>query len=144
MNPDSGEVVMVGSESFTSIIAQDGYPTSHITNVAVDPNGTIAAQYYNGEERVLGQLALADFPGENGLARLGGNLFVPTRESGDPAMGAPGSGGRGQTIGYALERSNVDMEEEFVQMIQTQRSYQANAGVIRSSDQSLQVLVNLV
>jgi flagellar hook protein FlgE len=143
-DPTDGSIKMVGSESYTTIIAQDGWASSHITNVQVDPDGAVQATYYNGEERTLGQVGIAIFPSDNGLARVGGNLFRPTRFSGDAALGPPGTGGRGQTVGYALERSNVDMEEEFVRMIQTQRSYQANAGVIRSSDSSLQILVNLV
>ena len=117
---------------------------SNITNVQVDKDGSIVASYYNGEQRMLGQVGLAIFASQDGLRRVGGNNFVPTRESGDAALGPAGKGGRGDIIGYALEGSNVDMEEEFVGMIQTQRTYQANAGVIRSSDSSLQVLVNLV
>jgi flagellar hook protein FlgE len=143
-DPIDGQIKMVGSDSFTTTIAQDGYPLSNITNVQVDRDGSIMASYYNGEQRKLGQVGVAIFPSQEGLRRAGGNLFVPTRESGTSALGPAGKGGRGDIIGYATEGSNVDMEEEFVGMIQTQRTYQANAGVIRSSDSSLQVLVNLV
>jgi len=143
-DPVAGKIKMVGSDSFTTTIGQDGFPLSNITNLQVDPDGSILASYYNGQQRQLGQVGLAIFPSQDGLRRVGGNMFVPTRESGDAALGPAGKGGRGDIIGYALEGSNVDMEEEFVGMIQTQRTYQANAGVIRSSDSSLQVLVNLV
>ena len=115
-----------------------------LLDLTVEADGTIEAQYDNGESVVLGALALATFPAQTGLDKVGGNLYQQTIGSGDPAMGRAGEGGRGQTIGYSLERSNVDLEEEFVQMIQAQRAYQANSGVIRASDQSLQVLTNLV
>ena len=91
-----------------------------------------------------GRLAVATFAAEGGLERMGGNLYKATLTSGDPALAAAGQGIRGTTSGYTLERSNVDLEDEFVAMIQAQRSYQANAGVIRTADENLQQLVNLV
>jgi flagellar hook protein FlgE len=87
---------------------------------------------------------LARFPSNGGLERAGGNLFRETLDSGSPAIGAPDTGGRGIVQGGALERSNVDLEDEFVDMITAQRSYQANARVIDTANQTLQELVNLV
>ena len=110
----------------------------------LNEDGNILGRYTNGEEIVLGQLAIATFDAEGGLERSGGNLFRATLASGDPALGVPGSGTRGSTLGYALERSNVDLEDEFVDMIQAQRSYQANAGVVSTADETLQELVQLV
>jgi flagellar hook protein FlgE len=140
--------LLVGGEdpglSSVTAISQDGFSVGSLTSLVVDPDGTVRGQYTNGEERALGQVGIATFGAEGGLERLGSNLFQATLASGDPAMGAAGSGSRGSVNGYALERSNVDLEDEFVAMIQTQRSYQANAGVVRTADETLQELVNLV
>ena len=91
-DPIDGQVKMVGSDSFTTTIAQDGYPLSNITNVQVDQDGSIMASYYNGEQRKLGQVGIAIFPSQDGLQRAGGNLFVPTRDSGTSALGPAGKG----------------------------------------------------
>ena len=106
--------------------------------------GIIEGVYTNGEKVILGQLALATFPSDAGLDRMGGNLFTSTHDTGDVAIGAPGTGGRGTVSAYTLEKSNVNLEEEFVSMIEAQRSYQANARVITTADSTLQELVNLV
>ena len=71
-------------------------------------------------------------------------MYKASVASGDPALGVAGTGRRGTTAGSSLERSNVDLEDEFVNMIQTQRSYQANAGVVSTADEVLQELVQLV
>ena len=123
---------------------QDGYGTAFMTGLSVNDDGMIMGQYDNGETKVLGQVALARFPANDGLARAGGNLYSETLASGDPTLGVAGTGGRGTISGYALESSNVDLEDEFVNMIQSQRSYQANESTVRASDESLQTLVQLV
>ena len=93
---------------------------------------------------VLGQVILATFNSQQGLRRLGGNLFQSSYASGEPAIGEPGTGSRGDLQGFALENSNVELEHEFVKMIQSQRSYQANARVISTANDTLTELVNLV
>lgn len=134
-----------GEGSSTLIgVDQDGYASGQLSSVEVQEDGTLLGRYDNGEELVLGQLAIASFSAEGGLARLGGNLYGATLASGEAALGVAGEGGRGSTVGYALEGSNVDLEDEFVSMIETQRAYQANADVIRAADETLQELVNLV
>lgn len=139
-----GSITQAGTESSVSAITQDGQATGAMLGISVDADGQIVGQYDNGEELILGQLGLAMFPALAGLTRVGGNLFAATLGSGDPAIGVAGTGGRGSTVGYALEGSNVDLETEFVNMIQTQRSYSANAGVIQTVDETLQELVALV
>ena len=79
----------------------------------------------------------------DGLGRAGQNLWISTRESGTAAMGTAGSGGRGATTGGALEGSNVDLAQEFVNMIQHQRSFSANSKTITTADEMLQELINL-
>jgi flagellar hook protein FlgE len=139
-----GSISMSGSESAVSAMSQDGYPLGEISAIDVDTDGVITGTYTNGEEIILGQVVLATFASEAGLERLGGNMFQATAASGDPAVGAPGSGGRGDLYSYALESSNVELEDEFVNMITSQRGYQAAARVISTADETLQELVNLV
>jgi len=144
-DPTDGAANMTSNgDSATLSVSQDGYAQGNLDNLQVDDEGNILGRYTNGEEIVLGQLAIATFDAEGGLERSGGNMFRATLASGDPAMGVAGSGSRGSTVGYALERSNVDLETEFVDMIQAQRSYQANAGVVSTADEVLQELVQLV
>lgn len=143
-NTTDGSVTDNGTVYAVNNIQQDGWEIGELTNLDVDPDGTIRGNYTNGQDVVLGQIQLATFASEAGLDRLGNNLFAATWQSGDPAIGVPGSGTRGFVTGYALEASNVDLEQELVGMITVQRSYQANAGVVRTADETLQELVNLV
>lgn len=144
--PAEGNIINsgAGSGNTLSSISQDGYTVGDLVSVAVDPEGVVSGRFSNGEEIPLGQVAVALFDADSGLERLGGNLYGATRASGDPALGRAGAGGRGEVVGYSLERSNVDLEDEFIDMIRAQRSFQANAGVIRTADETLQELVNLV
>lgn len=141
---DGGININATGDSTTLAVGQDGYAQGTLNNLQVDEDGQILGRYTNGEEIVLGQLAIASFEAEGGLERAGGNMYRATQDSGDPALGVAGTGNRGGTMGYALERSNVDLEDEFVDMIQAQRSYQANAGVVSTADETLQELVQLV
>ena len=142
---DTDGGVMAGDGAGTvNSVSQDGYGIGEVTGVHVDDDGIITANYTNGEELVLGQVILATFNSQQGLRRLGGNLFQSSYASGEPAIGEPGTGSRGDLQGFALENSNVELEHEFVKMIQSQRSYQANARVISTANDTLTELVNLV
>jgi flagellar hook protein FlgE len=143
-NSVEGMVRMTGSSSAITSIDQDGYRSANLVSLRIRQDGCIMSTYENGEELVLAKIALALFPSEGGLQRVGGNLYEETGRSGAAALGSPGEGGRGVTTGYALESSNVELEDQFVEMIQAQRSYQANTGVIRTANETLQQLVNLV
>jgi len=142
--PTAGSVTNNGAENVVTAISQNGYGNGNLTDLTVDEDGVIHGQYTNGAQLALGQVAIATFQAEGGLERMGGNLFRATFSSGEATVGKANAGGRGRLTGYSLERSNVDLEREFVQMIQVQRTYQANAGVIRTADDTLQELVNLV
>jgi flagellar hook protein FlgE len=91
----------------------------------------------------MAQLAIAKFRSNDGLGRAGQNLWIETRDSGTAAMGTAGSGGRGATSAGALEGSNVDLAEEFVGLIQHQRSFSANSKTITTADEMLQELINI-
>lgn len=139
-----GRLRQHNGDSNVSAVAQDGFPTGNLTSLSVDSDGIIYGEYTNGEEFVMGQVVLAKFPSNAGLERVGNTLFRATLDSGAPAVGSPDTGGRGVVAGNALEKSNVDLEDEFVSMITAQRTFQANARVINTSNDTLQELVNLV
>ncbi len=141
---NDGSVRAVAGPSAVTSVSQDGYGTGDLIQMSVTQDGVIRGTYTNGEDLTLGQVVLADFPSYLGLKRTGHNLFQATTDSGDPAIGAPGTGPRGSLIAFALEQSNVDLEDEFVDMIQSQRTYQANARVITTTDGTLQELVQLL
>ncbi len=129
--------------SSLSELSQDGLPAGELVSVSVTREGRIQARYTNGEVRDIGTVAIATFRNPNGLISLGDNMWGKTLESGQPAVGIPGSGTRGWITGGAVESSNVDLTAELVNMIIQQRAYQANAQSIRTQDQILQTVINL-
>lgn len=123
--------------------SQDGYASGDFSGVSVDGQGVVTGLYTNGQKIAMSQLSIAKFRSNDGLGRAGQNLWIATRESGTAAMGTAGSGGRGATTGGALEGSNVDLAQEFVNMIQHQRSFSANSKTITTADEMLQELINI-
>src|SRR5579883_1770765 len=123
--------------------AADGAAPGSLTNFSIGANGEVTGVYSNGLRKLLGQVALASFTNPQGLLRQGGNVFTTSPSSGDPVIGAPGSGGRGQLSSGFLEMSNVDLAQEFTNMILAERGFQASSRVITTSDEILQDLVNL-
>ncbi|MCB2069350.1 MAG: flagellar hook-basal body complex protein, partial [Ottowia sp.] len=122
---------------------QDGYASGRLSGITIADDGTMQGRYSNGQSRNLGQVVLANFASSGGLLSLGSNLWGESPNSGQPLIGAPGSGSLGQLAAGSVEESNVDMTAELVNMITQQRAYQANAQSIRTQDQILQTLVNL-
>ncbi|MED4876243.1 flagellar basal body rod protein FlgG [Anoxybacillus geothermalis] len=96
-----------------------------------------------GNLQTIGTIQLAKFSNNDGLEKAGNNLFRETINSGAPTAGAPGENGTGTIVSGALEMSNVDLAEEFTEMIVAQRGFQANTRIITTSDEILQELVNL-
>jgi flagellar hook protein FlgE len=129
--------------SATSSISQNGAPAGIITDISIDPSGRINATFGAGQTVVMGQLAMASFNNPQGLVKLGANRYGESEASGLSNVGVAGTGGRGTLIGNALEQSNVDMAQEFTQMILAQRGYQANSKTITVSDQLLVDTINL-
>ncbi|MGE5545159.1 MAG: flagellar hook protein FlgE [Bacillota bacterium] len=121
----------------------DGYPAGELTSVSIDANGVIKGTYSNEITRDLAQIALATFQNPAGLTNKGESLYQASSNSGDAKVGIPGQGDGGALIPGSLEMSNVDLSEEFVDMITTQRGFQASSRVINASDEMLQELVNL-
>jgi flagellar hook protein FlgE len=129
--------------SATSSITQNGAPAGMITDISIDRSGRITATFGAGQSVVMGQLAMASFNNPQGLVKLGGNRYGESEASGLSNVGVAGTGGRGTLVGNALEQSNVDMAQEFTQMILAQRGYQANSKTITVSDQLLVDTLNL-
>jgi flagellar hook protein FlgE len=121
----------------------DGASAGSLTTFSVGQSGEITGIYSNGYKQPLGQIALASFSNPSGLAKAGGNLFTSSANSGTANIGAPASGGRGQISTGFLEGSNVDLAQQFTNMIMAERGFQANSRVITTSDEILQDLVNL-
>lgn len=140
----AGALIMAGSESSVSAIGQDGRSTGSLSSLSLQGDGTLVGSYTNGEDVTVGQVVLATFKAESGLVRAGGTLFEKSIGSGEPALDVAGTGGRGTILGNALEKSNVDLEDQFIDMITAQRSYQASAKVVTTADQALQALLNMV
>lgn len=139
-----GSLIMTGEESSASSISQDGRSSGSLSDISVSTDGSITGSYSNGEQIVLGQVALAMFDSLEGLERLGGSLFGATGASGEPSVGVAGTGGRGTIAGFALEQSNVELEDQFVSMITAQRTYQANSRIISTVDETLSNLLQLL
>jgi flagellar hook protein FlgE len=123
--------------------ATNGFTSGQLTTFTVGNGGEITGVYSNGQTQKLGQIAMAAFLNPSGLLRAGQNSFTTSSASGDPAVGIPGSGGRGEITTGALEMSNVDLATQFTGMITAERGFQANGRVITTSDEMLQTLVNL-
>lgn len=124
-------------------VTQDGYAKGDLEEITVDASGVVSGSYSNGVSRPLLKVALATFTNPGGLISKGGSLFAVSNNSGAPQVSEPGSGQAGAIAPSSLEMSNVDLSEEFTDMIVTQRGFQANSRVITVSDEMLQELVNL-
>jgi len=124
-------------------VSQDGYPPGTLQSVSVSGDGVLTGRYSNGQVQELYVITLADFASPWGLKRDGGNLFSQTRESGDAVVGRANTGRLGSVASNSLEASNVDMAREMVDMIQTQRGFQANSKVITTADTMLSEVIQL-
>lgn len=131
-----------GSSS-TQLQSQDGYTFGFLQNVSVDRDGILTGRYSNGVVLELFQITLYDFVNKWGLKRNGSNLFSETRESGEATAGPANANGYGSISSNSLEQSNVDMAAEFVQMITTERGFQANSKMVTAVDGLLQTVIQM-
>jgi flagellar hook protein FlgE len=138
-----GDITGYASPSNTTFQYQDGYASGVLRGISVDEGGVVTAAYSNGQLIPVFQVAMADFPSYEGLTKLGKNLYAEARASGQPLPGVAGDGRLGSISPMAVEMSNVDLAQEFVKMITTQRAFQANSRVITTSDEILAELINL-
>jgi len=129
--------------SATSANAQDGAPAAQLLHVGIANGGVVLAQFSDGKQTVVGQLAMASVRNPESLISVGENAYSLSARSALPAVGVPGTGGRGTILGGAVESSNVDIAREFTNLIVLQRGYQANAKVITTVDDLSQETINL-
>ena len=130
------------SESVVVSQQQDGYSTGTLVKLDIDADGNVLGNFSNGQPRKLGRIALAKFTNPGGLVKAGNNMFGQSDGSGPPVIGTVGSG-VGKIFTNSLEQSNVDLAQEFVKMITTQRGFQANSRIITTTDEMLNELINL-
>jgi flagellar hook protein FlgE len=136
-------LTQVASPSATSATVQNGYGSGTLQKFTIDSDGIVQGSFSNGQTQAIAQIALANFANNQGLQRLGGNAYASTLASGAPVVGTANTGGRGAISGGGLELSNVDISQEFTQLIVTQRGFQANARVVTTFDQITQETINL-
>ncbi len=123
--------------------SQNGYKPGDLVSYQINNDGTVVGNYSNEQQQVLGQIVLANFANNEGLASQGDNVWAATQASGVALLGTAGEGNFGKLTNGALEASNVDLSKELVNMIVAQRNYQSNAQTIKTQDQILNTLVNL-
>jgi flagellar hook protein FlgE len=140
---DMTHATQYGQSSFVQAINQDGTPQGQLNGIHIDSDGVIDARYSNGQSQTIDTVALAQFPNDDDLERLGSTLFGPTLNSGVAITGTPGSGGLGKLLSGALELSTVDVATEFVTLLTSQRSFQVNSKVITTADEMFSVAVDL-
>ena len=132
-----------GSNFSVNSLTQDGYTSGRLRGVDIGETGVVQARYTNGQSRILGQVALANFSNPQGMRQLGDTSWAETFDSGAALIGSPGTSSLGVIQSGALEGSNTDLTEQLVSMITAQRNFQANAQVISTADTVTQTIINI-
>jgi len=140
---DSQALRQFSGDSSVAALSQDGSGLGTLQSFTIGQDGIVTGVFSNGRTRAIARIALAGFSNASGLEKTGDSLYRASVNSGLPQIGQAGSGGRGTLSGSTLEMSNVDLAQEFTNLIVAQRGFQANARVITASDELLQDLVNL-
>ncbi|AQZ93737.1 flagellar hook protein FlgE [Halopseudomonas phragmitis] len=148
-NPIAIEVDYSGTSQYGSdfVVTSNratGYSAGEQTGLAVEKDGRIYATYSNGQRMLQGQLVLANFVNPQGLKNESGTQWSASDESGDPLIGIPGVGQNGQIASGSLENSNVDLTQQLVGLMESQRNYQANSKVLSTDKELTQVLFNAI
>ena len=140
---DLGKTTQYGSSFGVTSVTQDGYTTGKLSGISVDSTGIVQANYTNGRSTSLGQVAIANFPNQQGLQQVGNTNWVQTFGSGTALYGPAGASGFGLIQSGSLEDSNVDITSQLVNMITAQRNFQANAQMISTENQITQSILNI-
>jgi flagellar hook protein FlgE len=139
----TSKLTQYAQTSAVAAVNQDGNPAAQLVKVGLADGGRILAQYSNGEQRVVGLLALAAVRNPDSLMAVGNNNYQLTARTATPAIGVPQTGGRGKVLGSSLESSTVDIAQEFTSLIVLQRGYQANARVVTAVDEISQETMSM-
>jgi flagellar hook protein FlgE len=142
-NSGTARLTQYSQTSAVSAMARDGSPAANLIRVGLADGGKIVAQYSNGQQTVVGQVAMALVRNPESLIAVGNNNFSLSARTALPAVGLPNTGGRGSILGGAVEASTVDIAKEFTNLIVLQRGYQANARVVTAVDELSQETINL-
>jgi flagellar hook protein FlgE len=137
-------VSQTAAASTTSTSSQDGYASGTYQSFAVNNTGVLTATFSNGNTETVGQVAVATVANVDGLANVGGNDFKATAASGLIQVGQAGVGGRGAIEGDALEASNVDISQEFSNLIIAQRAFEANSKTVTTFDSVSETSINMI
>ena len=140
---DMSTISQFGGPKSLSVTKANGSSGGTLQQFRIAPDGTVVGIFSNGQKQDVARIAMANFNNPAGLEKLGNTSYGTSPNSGLAQIGVPGSGGRGDLLGGALEMSNVDLAQEFTSLIVAQRGFQANSRVITSSDEMLQDLVNI-
>ncbi|HEV3334085.1 MAG TPA: flagellar hook protein FlgE [Bryobacteraceae bacterium] len=140
----TGRITQFGQPSASSASSQNGEAAGQLVHVGLADGGGILAQYSNGDQVVVGQVAMASIRNPDTLIATGNNNYQLSARTATPSVGVPGTGGRGTIVGGSLEASTVDIATEFTNLIVYQRGYEANAHVITTADQLSQDTINLI
>jgi flagellar hook protein FlgE len=140
----AGRITQFGQPSAPEASSQDGSPASQLTRVGLANGGELLAQYSDGTQVVIGQVAMANIRNPESLIAVGNNNYQTSALTASPAIGVPSTGGRGDIQGGSLESSTVDIAKEFTNLIVLQRGYQANSRVITTADTLSQETINLI
>ncbi|HUU51256.1 MAG TPA: flagellar hook protein FlgE [Nitrospinota bacterium] len=141
----SGNVLTgYASTSAVNAVSQNGYSTGSLLNISISQSGLVSGLFTNGQSQNLAQIVLSKFTNPWGLTSVGDNLYAESYASGQPIRANPEQSGLGSITANSLELSNVDLSREFVNLIQTQRAFQANSKIIMVGDELLADLVNIV
>ena len=132
-----------GTNSNVARHTQDGFQAGTLASMSFNDDGILTAVYDNGQSRDISQIAVAKFENNEGLFKVGKNLFKESRKSGQVANGKPGEYGRGEVLSKSLELSNVDIATEFVDLMKGQRNFSANAKTLTTADQMLQDVLQI-
>jgi flagellar hook protein FlgE len=136
-------ITQYAEQSSSKAVEQDGRTMGYLENFKIDSSGVITGVFSNGTTRALAQVAIATFANQGGLEKAGDNTFRMSNNSGLANIGPSGIAGKGEIVAGVLEMSNVDMADQFTDMIVTQRGFQANSRTIQTADQLLQELLSL-
>ncbi len=133
----------LNSSSTGTVVSQNGYAAGILSNITVGQDGTVTGSFTNGQQKTVAQLAVATFQNEDGLERVGDSEFAQTAASGLAQVGTANSGRFGSIVAGALEQSNVNLANEFTNLIVAQRAFQANSRGIETADANIQTVIAL-
>ncbi|MGA3188948.1 MAG: flagellar hook protein FlgE [Bryobacteraceae bacterium] len=136
-------ITQFAQTSGTNAVTQNGAASANLSSVSLGNGGQIIALYDNGQQVVVGQMAMASIRNPDSLIGAGDNNYLASGSTALPAIGLPGTGGRGDVLGQSVESSTVDMATEFTNLIVYQRSYEASAHVVTTVDQMSQDTIAL-